>query len=98
MNTLKASLALVAVLILAGLNAGCSVVEIRGTVTEMEIEESKKTCTPAKPGKAPKCTTVPKCYEMDVEDAWGKVHEFCVDPNVYEDYKVGDMYPHKDRN
>lgn len=98
MNTLKASLALVAVLILAGLNAGCSVVEIRGTVTEMEIEESKKTCAPAKPGKAPKCTTVPKCYEMDVEDAWGKVHEFCVDPNVFEDYKVGDMYPHKDRN
>lgn len=100
MKTRKASLALSVVLILAGLNAGCSVAEIRGTVTEMEIEESKKVCPTRKPGasKAPACTTIPKCYEMEVEEVSGKVHEFCVDPSVYEDYRVGDMYPHKDRN
>lgn len=100
MKTWKASLSLAAVLILAGVNAGCSVAEIRGTVTEMEIEESKKICASKKPGtsKTPACTTVPKCYEMEVEETSGKVHEFCVNPNIYDDYRVGDMYPHKDRN
>lgn len=100
MGTRKASLALSAVLILAGFNAGCSVAEIRGTVIEMEIEHNKQICTTKKVGtkKVTSCTTVAACYELEIEEVSGKVHEFCVDPNVYEDYRVGDMYPHKQEN
>jgi hypothetical protein len=100
MKTWKASLALSAVLILAGVNAGCAVSEIRGTVTEMEIEKGKKVCATVEPssGKSPKCTVLPECYEMEVKEASGWVHEFCIDRASWESYKVGDYFPHKQRN
>lgn len=97
---MKAGIALTAVLILAGLNAGCAVAEIRGTVVEMEIEHNKQVCTSKKSGKRKvvTCATVAECYEMDVRDSSGEVHEFCADPDIWGNYKVGDMYPHKGRD
>lgn len=100
MTPRKAGIALAAVLILAGLNAGCSTVQIRGTVTEMEHELSKKVCASKKPGSkgSPACTVVAECWEMDVEDINGVEHEFCLNKSEWEKYRVGDMYPHKQRN
>ncbi len=88
MRRLNAAAGLLGLLIIAG----CSVAEFRGTVTELEFEQSKQVCAKKKPYK---CTTVPECWEMEIVDSKDIEHEFCLDRAVWEGYKVGDMYPRK---
>lgn len=88
-------MALAAVILLAGLNSACmAAVEIRGTVTEREHEFAKQVCGTRTKTKPAKCTTVPECWELEVEDSRGNVHEFCTDRATWETYEVGDNYPH----
>lgn len=88
MKPLKAALALSLTLILAGLNAGCSRTEIRGTITELEYEKSKEVCK----SKPRKCKSV-ECWEIDITDDAGVEHEICVSENTWKKYRVGDRYP-----
>lgn len=88
MSNVKAMAALLGTLLFAG----CSVAEVRGTVTELEFEATKIVCAKKKPFK---CTTTPACWEIDVEDSEGVEHEFCIDESEWKKYKVGDMYPAK---
>lgn len=79
MKPLNAALALSLTLILAGLNAGCSRTEVRGTITELEYEKSK--------GKHK------ECWEIDITDDAGVEHEICVSENIWKKYRVGDRHP-----
>lgn len=89
------------VLFLAGLNAGCAGAPLRGTVTELEYEKSKTVCKDGTklPGSTkpplPTCTVVAECWEIDVVDSKGNEHELCINKSSWENYRVGDLYPHK---
>lgn len=96
MKTWKAATALTAVIILAGLNAGCTrAADVHGTVSELEIEPQKKVCsTPVAGSKAtPKCTVTGVCYEIEVTDVDGFEHDFCLTKSAWERFRVGDKYP-----
>ncbi len=54
---------------------------VTGTVTEKEIETSTRK------------KKVKTCYELEITDAQGTEHDFCVTKKLYDKYNVGDKYP-----
>lgn len=61
---------------------GCSGAPgVNGTVTEKEIETSYRK------------KKLKTCYELEITDAQGIEHDFCVTKRLYDRYNVGDKYP-----
>lgn len=54
---------------------------VQGTVTEKEIETSYRN------------KKLKTCFELEITDAQGVEHEFCVTKKLYDKYEVGDTYP-----
>jgi hypothetical protein len=52
---------------------------VTGTITEKEYE--------------PKIRKRPACWELEITDAQGVEHDFCVTKTLYDKYNVGDKYP-----
>jgi hypothetical protein len=54
---------------------------VTGTVTEKEVETSYRK------------KKLKTCYELEITDAQGTEHDFCVTKRLYDKYSVGDKYP-----
>ena len=55
---------------------------ISGTITDKDIEYRK-----GRPSKGI------SCYELEITDAAGDAHDFCVTKDLYDKYSEGDKYP-----
>lgn len=66
---------------LLALTACTGVPGVQGTVTEKEVETSYRN------------KKLKTCFELEITDAQGVEHEFCVTKKLYDKYEVGDTYP-----